>query len=96
MPASSVVGTLVGSDGAPAQGYWIGEIVTPTGRHVSDFDVSNGTIRAVRLPAGTYRISVDNTDTREVVWFDGSTTADGATTVTLGAGETKEITFHLP
>jgi protocatechuate 3,4-dioxygenase beta subunit len=96
-PASTISGELVNADGSPVEGYWVGEVQSTTGRHVADFDVWQGnTFAPVVLPRGDFRIRLENAETRQVVWYDGATTADAATVVTLGSGEDRHLTVHIP
>jgi protocatechuate 3,4-dioxygenase beta subunit len=96
-PASTISGELVTADGSPLEGYWIGEIESVTGRHMGDFDVWQGnTFLPVGLPRGDFRIRLENAETRQVFWYDGAATADAATVVSLGEGEHRYLTVHVP
>ena len=64
---------------------------------MGDFDVFGGnTFGAVTLPAGDFRIHLENVYTGEEAWFDSSSTESGATLVTLREGEDRHLTIHLP
>ena len=96
-PASSIAGELVESDGSPAGEGWIGFVESTTGRHMGDFDVFGGnTFSPVTLPAGQFRIRLENVYTGEKAWYDGSSTEEGSTVVTLQEGEARSLTIHLP
>ncbi|WP_157623329.1 carboxypeptidase-like regulatory domain-containing protein [Terrabacter sp. Root85] len=96
-PASTISGELVNADGSPAGEGWIGFIESSTGAHMGDFDVFGGnTFRPVTLPAGDFRIHLENAYTGEEAWYDSSSTESGATVVTLREGENRYLTIHLP
>lgn len=96
LPASRITGRLVSASGQGLDG-WIGEVVTLTGRHVADMDAYPTDEFTVRnLPAGTYRVRFEHWETGQVVWLGGASTPEASTPVTLGVGETKDVTFHLP
>ncbi|WP_323095482.1 carboxypeptidase-like regulatory domain-containing protein [Intrasporangium sp. YIM S08009] len=95
--ASTISGELLNADGSPAGEGWIGFVESPTGRHMGDFDVFGGnTFNPVVLPAGEYRIHLQNAETGQEAWYDGASTAAGATRVTLAEGENRTLTIHLP
>ncbi|WP_207556138.1 MSCRAMM family protein [Intrasporangium flavum] len=96
-PASTISGELVDADGSPAGDGWIGFIESSTGRHMGDFDVFGGnTFNPVVLPAGEYRIHLENAYTGQEAWYDGASTAAKATLVPLRPGEDRTLTIHLP
>lgn len=96
-PASSIAGELVRADGSAPGDGWIGFIESPTGTHMGDFDVFGGTtFQPVTLPAGRFRIRLENSSTGEKAWYDSASTASGATLVSLRRGEHRSLTIHLP
>jgi protocatechuate 3,4-dioxygenase beta subunit len=96
-PASTLSGELVNADGSPAAGGWIGFVESATGRHMGDFDVyGRNTFDGVVLPAGQFRIHLENSETGQQAWYDSASTESGATLVTLAEGEDRHVTIHLP
>ena len=96
-PASRITVEVLEADGSPTQRSWIGEVVSPTGRHVADFDIwSSHRATTPALPAGSFLIKLESAETGQVVWFDGATGIDDARPVTLGVGESASIVMQLP
>ena len=96
-PASRITVEVLEADGSPTQRSWIGEVVSPTGRHVADFDIwSSRRATTPALPAGSFLIKLESAETGQVVWFDGATGIDDARPVTLGVGESASIVMQLP
>jgi hypothetical protein len=96
-PASTIAGEIVNADGTPASSGWIGFIESSTGWHMGDFDAyPENSFRSVVLPAGDFWLRLENSETGQVVWFDGATAREDSTVVSLKEGEERHITFHLP
>ena len=95
--ASTIEAELVAHDGSPVDGSWTGYVESPTGVHLGDFDISDGhASNPVTLPAGAFIVRVENAETGQQVWYDGASTAAGATQVVLAEGERRTLTIHLP
>ncbi|GAA1978807.1 hypothetical protein GCM10009817_19150 [Terrabacter lapilli] len=96
-PASRISGELVNADGSPAGEGWIGFVESSTGRHMGDFDVyGSNTFAPVVLPAGQFRLHLENVETGQEAWYDSASTESAATLVTLSEGEDRRLTIHLP
>lgn len=99
-PGAQITGSVVTADGQPTTDYWVGLIWTTSGDYIGDFDVYNGnTFSSTSLPPGDFKLELTRyTDAGqgETVWYDSATSAADATAVSLGRGEQREITIHVP
>ncbi len=89
--------TVVNADGSAPKRNLDGFITLTTGEYIGDFDFYNGKSSGSNaLPGGSFILRLGDSETGATYWYDGATSADAATPVTLTRGETKAITFHLP
>ena len=96
-PAAHISGSVVHADGSPTSEYWVGLVFTTAGEYIGDFDVYNGnTFTSTALPAGDVVLQLANGETGESFWYDGATSREDATVVSLQQGERRELTVHAP
>lgn len=96
-PAARVSGAVLDASGAPTTTYWVGLVFTTSGDYIGDFDVYDGnTFTSTALPAGDFVLALENPETGERLWYDGATSRADATVVSLGQGEQRDVTVHLP
>ena len=96
-PAARVSGLVLEASGDPTSSYWVGLIFTTSGDYIGDFDVYDGnTFTSSALPAGDFVLALEDPETGERHWYDGADSRDAATVVSLGEGEQRDLTVHLP
>ncbi|GEM_PF-5753562 len=104
VPGGHLTGRVMASDGSQPGGAVTGDVYTTTGDFIGTFDTGSQTdwsFRSTALPAGSFVLKLTTFDesSGEVTgtsWYDGSTDRAGATTITLGAGEDRNLAVHLP
>ena len=95
-PAGRITGSVVDADGAPVDRYLVGQVFAADGSYIGDFDVFGGnTFTTTSLPAGSFTLSLSDPDTGQTWWYDSATDRSRATAVTLGEGQSREVTIHL-
>lgn len=88
---------IVEDDGSSPTRNLDGFITLASGEYIGDFSLYNGQVFSTNaLPGGPVILRLDDSETGESYWYDGATSLDAATLVTLTRGQTKRVTFHLP
>lgn len=88
---------VVKADGSTPTRNLDGYITLASGESIGDFSLYNGQVFSTNaLPGGSVILRLNDYEAGVNYWYDGATSADGATPVTLTRGQTKRVTFHLP
>ncbi|RKT79684.1 carboxypeptidase family protein [Terracoccus luteus] len=96
-PGGHLTVAVIEADGRPTTRTFIGFVRLGSGEYIGDFDIYNSSMcTSNALPGGSFVIQLQDPATGQNYWYDGATSQDDATPVTLGRGESKTITFHLP
>jgi hypothetical protein len=96
-PGGHLTVAVVDRDGRPTTRQFDGYIKLASGEYIGDFDIYNSsTSTSNALPGGSFVIQLQDPATGQSYWYDGATSQDDATPVTLRRAEDKTITFHLP
>lgn len=96
VPAARFDITIVEADGSAPQRELLGIVLLVSGEQIGSFAAYRQDAFTNALPRGSFILRLEDRDTGERFWYDGATSADAATPVTLARGQTKNVTFRLP
>lgn len=95
-PAAQFEVTIVEADGSATQRRLFGTVSLVSREQIGNFGGYHEDAFTSALPRGSFILRLDDPATGQQFWYDGATSADAATPVTLARGQTKKVTFHLP